>query len=91
MRLCVLRLQPQTPCAQALLPGRASYTDLLAALQRRGVGLSVVTGGVQPHRWLVLAALKVAEVGRGACGNQGHNPRRHVLATLGVVDVRLEA
>jgi hypothetical protein len=49
---------------QALLPGRASYTDLLAALQRRGVGLTVVTGGVQPHRWLVLAALKVAEVRR---------------------------
>ena len=51
-------------CMQALLPNRASYTDLLAALQRRRIGLSVVTGGVQPHRWLVLAALKVAEASR---------------------------
>ena len=55
---------PKPLCLQALLPGRATYTDLLAALQRRGTGLSVVTGGVQPHRWLVLAALKVAEVRR---------------------------
>ena len=62
----MLRLQPQTLCVQALLPGRASYTDLLAALQRRGVGLSIVTGGVQPHRWLVKARAGDAE----SCGRE---------------------
>lgn len=55
---------------QAPLPGRASYMDLVAGLHRRGIGLSVITGGVQPHKWLVLAALKVAEVRSGSQSGQ---------------------
>lgn len=36
---------------------------LVTGLLRRSIGLSIVTGAMQPHKWLVLAALKVAEVG----------------------------
>lgn len=55
-------LNAPTLLLQAPRQDAASYTDLMMALRRRDVGVTVVTGRMQNHLWLVKAVLAASQV-----------------------------